>query len=42
MVGKRHEQRTVERDRLETWGFTEIKPIGITGRLRSVFYANKG
>jgi predicted Ser/Thr protein kinase len=36
-----HEQHDVERDRLKAWGFTEIKSIGITGRLRSVFYARK-
>ncbi len=42
VVYEGHEQYDVERDRLKKWGFTEIKSIGITGRLRSVFHAKKG
>lgn len=41
VVYEGHEQYDVERGRLREWGFTEIKSIGITGRLRSVFYARK-
>jgi len=41
VVYEGHEQHDIEFDRLKAWGFTKIKSIGITGRLRSVFYANK-
>jgi predicted Ser/Thr protein kinase len=41
VVYEGHEQYDIEFDRLKAWGFTEIKSIGITGRLRSVFYAIK-
>jgi len=36
-----HEQHDIECKRLRRWGFVDIKPIGITDRLRTVFYAKK-
>jgi len=36
-----HEQYDVEIKRMKDWGFSDIKPIGMTSRLRTLFHATK-